>query len=1314
VYTLVNSGTVRGSVIFTVRATASGCVGPPIYDTIYVNPTPIVTIALPYQVLCSGDTTAVVRFTSSVLGTTYTWTASAPIGVSGYLSSGATDSIPRQEIINSTSINAVVTYVITPSANGCVGTAINYYDTIRPVPITTFSSPTQTICSGTASTAVTLSSSTPGVVFSWTATPPIGAGGVTLSGTSTIPAQIIYDSTYFPITINYLARATTSVGVGCPGTIATYSIIVNPTPDVMASKLRDTICSNTLTNIRLSSHVAPTTFSWTVSVPSGVTGASSGSDSVIAQLLINNTSAPLTVVYTITPTSRGCTGIPITVSIVVNPTPTMTFSLPNQTICSGEFTSIVNINSTTPGSIISWSLDSISGITGTLRTGSNTIPSQRIYSSLTSITVLNYVAIISYDGCVGISDTYQISITPRPHISAIARVQTICTEDSSRNIVLSSDVVGTTYRWYAVSGPFVTGFVVAGTGNVIPAQALFNASAIQDTLRYIVQPSYNGCSGDSLECFIIVLPRPSIMAIPDTQELCSGSATIPIIITSTIRGTNLSWNASATDISGYIASGTSDTIPSQVLINTSIIASQGVLNYSIYPIAAGCPGDTAHATILLNTIPIPNFMPSAFDGCSPLTLGFATNTLLLGTIDSIIFDWGDTTSDLTMFPRIIAPTWPAVNHTFYNTTTSPITYNITLHVYNACGDTFITRSILVRPNNVEAFFTTNGVNSGCEPFTLNFTDLSSGAATSSWCFDYYAYNDSCAPGTSIIAASGSTINHTYNAGTYTVRIYVTDGCSFDTFSQVINVYSRPVADFIFIDSQCSSSAVPFTNISTPSVGSILTSQNWYFGDGDSSNSISPTHIYANGGSYNVCLIVYSSLGCSDTICKNVHVNKRPDISIVSNNTCFNQQPIRLFGVSVPADTSFTLRYNWSLGDGNTSTTANPIYSYASSGTYALVLVATDGICIDTAYASVQIYPIVDAAFTLSDSIFCDAPQTISITNNSVGAVNYAWDFGNGDSSFLVDPIYTYLTTGTFQIRLIAESNYRCLDTAYKMIDIVPRPIISGIDIIPAEGCQPLLVDFYPNVLNASTYVWNFGDGSFPYTTSSVHQSNLYSDTGIFSIVLYAYANPTCMDSLVLRDTIIVHENPISDFSYITGDAIGSNGGPIIFTNLSQGAISYSWNFGDGAFSAEVDPTHRFIATSDIKIMLIAENIFGCKDTSFQILCHNCGDLFVPNAFAPAFGAGSDLVRIWKPAGYGLQSYLAQVFNTYGELLWSSDKLELTQPAEGWDGTYEGKAMQQDVYVWKIEAIFIDGSRWKGMLYRDSKVPKTIGDVTLIR
>ncbi|MEI6312230.1 MAG: PKD domain-containing protein, partial [Bacteroidota bacterium] len=67
-YVLTNTGSIRGSVIFTVRATANGCLSLPIYDTIYVNPTPMASIALPNQALCSGDTTALVRFTSSVIG----------------------------------------------------------------------------------------------------------------------------------------------------------------------------------------------------------------------------------------------------------------------------------------------------------------------------------------------------------------------------------------------------------------------------------------------------------------------------------------------------------------------------------------------------------------------------------------------------------------------------------------------------------------------------------------------------------------------------------------------------------------------------------------------------------------------------------------------------------------------------------------------------------------------------------------------------------------------------------------------------------------------------------------------------------------------------------------------------------------------------------------------------------------------------------------------------------------------------------------------------------------------------------------------
>jgi len=107
-------------------------------------------------------------------------------------------------------------------------------------------------------------------------------------------------------------------------------------------------------------------------------------------------------------------------------------------------------------------------------------------------------------------------------------------------------------------------------------------------------------------------------------------------------------------------------------------------------------------------------------------------------------------------------------------------------------------------------------------------------------------------------------------------------------------------------------------------------------------------------------------------------------------------------------------------------------------------------------------------------------------------------------------------------------------------------------------------------------------------------------------------------------------------------------------------------------------------------------------------------VYVPNAFAPGFNGGDDLVKIWKPAGVGMITYHAQIFDKWGELLWESSALNSDgEPVEAWDGTYQGKLCQQGAYVWKIEAVFSDGMMWGGMSYQGSP-RKTIGSVTLIR
>ncbi|MBK6964311.1 MAG: gliding motility-associated C-terminal domain-containing protein [Bacteroidales bacterium] len=108
-------------------------------------------------------------------------------------------------------------------------------------------------------------------------------------------------------------------------------------------------------------------------------------------------------------------------------------------------------------------------------------------------------------------------------------------------------------------------------------------------------------------------------------------------------------------------------------------------------------------------------------------------------------------------------------------------------------------------------------------------------------------------------------------------------------------------------------------------------------------------------------------------------------------------------------------------------------------------------------------------------------------------------------------------------------------------------------------------------------------------------------------------------------------------------------------------------------------------------------------------------MWVPNAFSP--GNPNASVRQFKPVGVNLSSYTIEVFDTWGNLLWTSKELDANgSPAEGWDGTFNDAMLQQDVYMWKARATFKDGTMWQGMDVGDnSNIPQTTyGTVTLIR
>ena len=346
--TLSATGTTPGTVVYSVIPTANACQGTPISVTITVNPIPVATATPSSQIICSGTSTNI-ALSGNVTGTTFAWTVTSQSGASGS-SAGSGTSIAQTLSATGTTPGSVI-YSVIPTANACPGTPISVTITVNPIPVATATPSSQIICSGTA-TNIALSANVTGTTFAWTVTSQTGASGAS-AGNGTSIAQTLSATGSTPGTVVYSVIPTANA---CPGTPISVTITINPRPVGTATPSSQPVCSGTPTNIALSGDVAGTTFAWTVTSQSGASGASAGSGASIAQTLTATGTTPGTVVYSVTPTANGCPGTPISVTITVNPIPTITIGTINS-VCKPPATTINVPYSAITGGANQYSID---------------------------------------------------------------------------------------------------------------------------------------------------------------------------------------------------------------------------------------------------------------------------------------------------------------------------------------------------------------------------------------------------------------------------------------------------------------------------------------------------------------------------------------------------------------------------------------------------------------------------------------------------------------------------------------------------------------------------------------------------------------------------------------------------------------------------------------------------------------------------------------------------------------------------------------------------------------------------------------------
>ena len=383
------------------------------------------------------------------------------------------------------------------------------------------------------------------------------------------------------------------------------TITVNPVPFAIATPSSDTICSGATTSIALTSFVPGTQFNWTVS-QTGVSGGTNNSGSTIAETLTATGSTPGTAVYTVTPSANGCTGIPITVTITVNPIPVLSASPSNPTICAGAALPI-NLSSTAAGTSFSWTVVE-TGVTGGSNSNGSVINDSLVATGGGSGTAV-YTINGSANGCPATAITQTVTVNPDPGSTAVATpaISTICSGQTT-SISLTSSVPGTIFTWTSTSSG-VNG-ASSSTGATI-ADLLTTVGIVSGTVNYQVASTANGCTGNPITVAVTVNPTPVATATPSTATICSGD-TVTSALTSTIPGTSFSWTVFQNGVTGGTF-GTDSTIV-QSLSTTG--STPGSAVYTIIPSINFCAGSAVTLNVTVNTLDDASFVYSSATYCT--------------------------------------------------------------------------------------------------------------------------------------------------------------------------------------------------------------------------------------------------------------------------------------------------------------------------------------------------------------------------------------------------------------------------------------------------------------------------------------------------------------------------------------------------------------------------------------------------------------------------------------------------------------------------------------------------------------------------
>ena len=1323
---------------YTVSLLATNGCGPSntATQTFSVNIAPVITNTSLSQTICSGSATTLVNLTATPLGTTFTWTASATSGVTGFLTSG-TNTIPIQTISTTNSSPGTVTYVITPSIGACSGTPINYVVTVNPAPTISTQPASSAVCLGGTPTllSVVLNNSTGTPTYQWYS----NTANSTTGGTSISSA---INSTYNPpatavVTLYYYCIISLSSG-GCSSLISNVAEVkITPIPTITTQpNPTQSLCLGitipTPLTVAYSGGAGTATYQWY----SNTSPLTTGGTLISGETNSNYTPPVFTTagiyyyyaVISLAGTNCGTISSNVSEVIVYNDPTVTTEPLSTQTVCQNSPATILSVIAS--GGIgttydYQWYSSTISSTaSGTLLVGET----NSTYSPPTNFdgTFFYYCIItqLAGNGCNATSAIATVTVNLAPVVVNQPLSSTICLGETPTTLSLTYvNGAGTpNYQWYSNTiNSNSGGTLITGATNATFPPPSTPAGYVFYYCEVTFPSVVGSCSLISSAVAEVTINQYPVIT-QETTVICS-SATFtvsPSTISGNIipTGTTYTWTAPTINPAGSITGAALETVPqtsiSQTLVNTT--TSPATATYTVIPTSGICAGNSFPVTVTVNPSINPNVVVTN-NAC----FGFNTASITTNITGGIPFSSGS--------PYQLSWTGPS---SFTSSATSisniqPGTYNVT--IADAGGCPFSNSYTIAEPadiviavdseNDITCYSANNGsinisVTGGTGVYSYSWTknttpyevteDISN-LAPGTYEVSVTDVN-SCGPKTAsftiteppllVVSLTSQTNVLCYGAATGAINVNVTGGTpgagynfswvgpnGFTSINQ--NLTAIPAGNYELTVTDANGCIKNLSVIITQSTEIIIaytTTPITCYGANNASMSVT---LSGGNPSYQ---FQWSNL--STSLSQNNLSAGNYTIAVTDNVGCIKTETI-----VIPEAPIFTINpivtqiscnganngsINLNLTGGiapvaltwSDGSTAGLIRNNLAPGTYSVTISDGTPCYIIRTFTIIQPLPLVLSA-NLTNAFDC--------TNASSGAINlvvaggtlpYTYSWSNGATS----EDLSNLTSGNYLVNVIDANGCR----ANEQYPIIRQdPIVINVETQTYFDCSAHTVNqqFVAQVAGGiPPYQLQWSSGTISGVNNEIMQTNVNG-----TVVLEVTDNIGCQSNYTFNvDTPVLGYASFnqSSFGFATY-GIYSIGDPIQFTNTStEDFVSVLWDFGDGTFSTELNPIHTYTIAKDYIVTLTVTYPFGCVYVqTISLFVEEGYVLVVPTAFTPNNDTLNDNMR---PVTRRLKNVQMDIYDTWGSLIYS----ETGDVLVGWDAKIKGFNAENGNYYCKVK------------------------------